>query len=336
MTRLQKFMRLLYIVPAVLACHTLPAQPLMAVADSVKDVGSIHSNEKINYDFIISNKGNAPLEIKDAKGSCSCTVTEFDKTIAAGKTGKVHATVDPSSFDGQIVKIIAVSTNDPAYPELTLTIKANVIQWLSPKPGFVRFSVVKGAVNASTQSSIIVSPGGTNFNILKASIPTPGAEVSFQEATESQRLPGFKGKQWVVSVKLNDNVTIGPLAGYILLTTDDPHQKEVKISLTGVVRPLFRVDPVKMDIGKVSDLRDYYRNIVIRTNTDGDIPITSAETTVKGITAKVMPAANKGQYQIMLSFDPQMAKGVFDGKVIAHTASSFMPVIEVELKGEVQ
>ena len=114
------------------------AQPRAAIAEPAKDLGIFHQDELINYDFIIKNEGNATLQITDVRAECGCVATNYDKTIGPGQTGKVHAKVNISSFNGVISKDIYIFTNDSTNPEITVTIKGKVIEWITPIPGYAR------------------------------------------------------------------------------------------------------------------------------------------------------------------------------------------------------
>jgi hypothetical protein len=322
---------------AVLITVITMAQPRATVTEPAKDLGSFHQDETINYDFIVRNEGNAVLQITDVKPSCSCTITEFDKTIEAGKTGKVHAKITLSSFDGPITKLISVSTNDPANPLLTLAITAKVIPWISAKPGFARFLVLQGETNDAVQTSVLVSPEGTPFKILRVESSVPGAAASFHEAAEAQRLPGFNGKQWAVDIKLNNNIKVGPLADYVTVTTDHPHQKEIKIAVSGMVRPMFSINPARIDLGEVTNIKDGEKRVYIRYNNlnGSDVKITEASCSIKAVNVNVKPSANRNEYELTITLDPAISKGIFNGKITAKTSSSFMPVLEIEIKGEV-
>src|SRR5690349_8556368 len=73
-------------------------KPKAVVVEPIKDAGTVSKGDKISHDFLIKNEGDADLEILNVQPACGCTVAEFDKTIAPGQTGKVHAVVDTSTF----------------------------------------------------------------------------------------------------------------------------------------------------------------------------------------------------------------------------------------------
>ena len=339
MTIIKKFSRLFLLVTlTIFSTTSLFAQPRATVAEPIKDLGIFYQDQLIIYDFIVRNEGNATLQITDVKPACGCTIADYDKTIEPGRTGKVHAKVNISTFNGTIAKGITVMTNDAANPLLELTIKAVVKQVIAVKPGYARFNILQGESENSKDVQVLASGDGSPFDVLSASSPLDAVSVSFREANASERLPGYTGKQWAIDVALNaDNIKIGPLADYVIVSTNHPRQKEVKIAISGVVRPIVRVEPAVMNFGSVkkADVA-LIRTVLIRGNSlTRSFTVTKAETTVKGISADLKPAFNKNEYEILLTIDPSVVRGVFSGKLIAHTDNKIKPVIEVELKGEV-
>lgn len=79
----------------------------------VHDFGEIkESDGKVEYKFIFTNTGDAPLIINRVRASCGCTSpTWTEKPIMPGKTGFVSAVFDPSNRPGKFNKSIFVETN---------------------------------------------------------------------------------------------------------------------------------------------------------------------------------------------------------------------------------
>ncbi len=339
MFSLSKKISLLAILLFISISARLYAQPRAIVAEPVVDLGNFYQDQLILHDFIVKNEGNATLKITDVKAACGCTATDYDKTIEPGKTGKVHAKVDISKFTGTISKDIMVITNDQANPQINLTIKAIVKALIVVKPGYARFNILQGESENSKDVQIIASGDGTAFDVLSARSPIEGVNATFREATAAERLPDISGKQWAVEVALSaDNIKTGPLSDYVIVATNHPKQKEIKIAISGVVRPVARIEPAMVNFGEV-DLsnREYLtRTVTIRGNSlKNSFVVTRAETTVKGISVVLRPTPNKNEYELTMTVDPAVVKGSFSGKLLAHTDNKIKPVMEVELKGKV-
>src|SRR6185436_15700181 len=112
------------------------SQPKAVVTEPVKDLGVVAKGEKAAYEFTIRNEGNAPLQIQEVRAACGCTVADYDKVIGPGQAGKVRVSVDTATFNGPIAKGVTVYTNDPATPQMELTIRAQVEPFIKVKPGY--------------------------------------------------------------------------------------------------------------------------------------------------------------------------------------------------------
>lgn len=94
----------------------------------VHDFGKIQESEgKVEYKFIFTNTGGAPLIINKVKASCGCTSpTWTEKPIMPGQTGFVSAVFDPRNRPGSFNKSIFVETNTQKGRNI-LRITGNVI-----------------------------------------------------------------------------------------------------------------------------------------------------------------------------------------------------------------
>ena len=80
----------------------------------------------VTYDFDFTNTGKEPLLIKNAVGSCGCTVPEYtQEAIAPGGKGKVKVTYNAASL-GSFTKTVTINTNSATTPVIVLTITGEV------------------------------------------------------------------------------------------------------------------------------------------------------------------------------------------------------------------
>ena len=323
-------------VALLVAATVLAAGKPKAVAvEPIKDVGTVAKGEKIVQDFVIRNEGDAVLEITNIQPACGCTVAEFDKTIAPGQTGKVHASVDTSTFNGAIAKGMSVFTNDPDTPQLELTIRAKVEPYISVKPGYARYVTVQGEPVEGDIAQTLWASDGAPMEITGVDSPWPYLKVTYREAKPEERLPDVKGKQWRVEMKLGNDAKVGKLADYLTVHTNHPKQKIVQIPVTGFVRPVVAVTPPVADFGTF-EVKEATRKVLnIRNFATEPIKVTSVEGNMKGIDAKLQPLEEGREYQVQLTLSPSLTKGAFDGKLVIHTDSPKMPLLEVPLKGTV-
>jgi hypothetical protein len=322
-----------------LVATTLLAQagkPKAVPIEPIKDVGVVPKGEKVVHDFMIRNDGDAPLQITDVRPACGCTVVDYDKTIAPGQTGKVHAEVDTATFNGAVAKNVAVFTNDTEHAMIELTVRAKVEPYISVKPGYARYIVVQSEEQTGTIVQTLWAPDGTSFDVVKVDSPFPFLKTSFREAQPEERIPDIQGKQWRVEMTLsNSEAPVGALADHVRVTTTHPKQKLVAIPVSGFVRPVLAVTPPTADFGTVELREPLNRTLNIRNFATEPIKITGVEGNLPGLKANIEPLQEGREYSLRVVLSPGMAKGPFDGKLMIRTDSPKTPVIEVQMHGTV-
>jgi hypothetical protein len=309
-------------------------KPKAVAVEPVKDVGSVSKGDKIVHDFAIKNEGDADLTITNVQPACGCTVAEFDKVVKPGQTGKVHAVVDTSTFSGAIAKGISVFTNDPAAPQIELTLRAKIEPYISVKPGYARYITVQGEPQEGHIVQSLWAPDGSAWDVTSVDSPYPFLKVTFREARPEERVPDAKGKQWQVDMNLANDAKVGPLSDYVTVHTSHPKQKLVQIPISGFVRPVIAVTPPTADFGTIELKEPLRKALNIRNFATEPIKVTSVDPSLpKGIEAKLEPLQEGREYQVRVILNPEIGKGPFHGKVTIHTDSPKVPTIEVEFKG---
>jgi len=317
--------------------------PRLTLVEPVKDFGTVPKGEKITYAFVVKNTGNADLEIIAAKPACGCTVADFDKLIKPGQTGKVTAHVDTVTFAGPISKSVTLETNDPNTPTAQLTISAIVKPYVEAYPaGFVRFNMLQG--DAETQTLTLYSEEAEPFEIVKIESPQPWIKVAHTKADKTAPVAsiGRPGQdQYKLDITVGGNDTkIGPLAEKIRVVTNSKHQPEYWISVAGVVRPTFRVEPTTVNFGEVAFTDSgATRTVTLRSNnlkTPENFVVSKVESSVPGVTALVKPTEKKGEYEVTLQVAKTAKPGDLAGEITIHTSDKVKPVVTIPVKAMVK
>lgn len=96
------------------------------VAKSTHKFPKVEEGPTLFHEFVIENRGNAPLIISDYKVACSCTTVELPAPIPPGKTGIVTVNFDTKGKYYQQDRTVLLQTNDK-HPTQKLRIKVFVI-----------------------------------------------------------------------------------------------------------------------------------------------------------------------------------------------------------------
>lgn len=318
--------------------------PRLTIVEPVKDYGTVPKGDKLEWSFLVKNTGDADLQIIAAKPGCGCTVADFDKVIKPGSTGKVTAHVDTTAFAGPIAKSVTLETNDPNTPTAQLTLHAIVKPYVEAYPaGFVRYTLLQG--DADSQTVTLYSEEDEPFEITKIEVPGDYVKATFAKIEKKEDLAPNVGRpgqnQYKVTITVGGpDVKIGPLADKIQIYTNSKHQPQYPISISGIVRPTFRVEPTGVNFGEVAPSDSAAtRSVLLRSN-DTKMPekftVTKVESSVPAVMTSIKPGANKGEYEVTLQLAKDSKPGDIDGTVKIFTSDKMNPVVTVPVKGTVK
>ncbi|HEX7150543.1 MAG TPA: DUF1573 domain-containing protein [Thermoanaerobaculia bacterium] len=317
--------------------------PRLTVVEPVKDFGTVPKGQKLDIAFVVKNTGTTDLEIIAARPSCGCTVADFDKVIKPGQTGKVNAHVDTTNFAGPIAKSITIETNDPSTPTAQLTVHAIVKPYVEAYPaGFVRFNMLQG--DAEVQAVTLYSEEDEPFEIVKVEAPAEWIKVDVKK-NEGADVIQTVGKKEQAQYKLNITVggpdaKVGPLAEKIHIVTNSKHQPDYWVSVSGVIRPTYRVEPTGVNFGPVAPSDSAAtRTVTLRSNNlkaPESFLVSKVETSVPGVSAEVKPTANKGEYEVTLQVKKDAQPGDITGDLKIFTSDKVTPVFTVPVRGTIK
>jgi Protein of unknown function (DUF1573) len=310
------------------------AAPKIDVSQETRDMGTVPKGQVIETDFVIKNTGGSDLVISDARPSCGCTVSSFDKVIKPGAEGKVHTSVDTKSFSGPISKSVLVVSNDPDRPQMNLFVQALVKPFVDVAPQqYVRFSVVKG--DAASQDVILISEE-KGFKPTVAETAQPYVKAELSPAGDKDKIAGRPGEQYKLNVSVLPDAPEGLLNAPVRINTGVQQQPNLEIPVSGIVRPRVSVSPITVNFGNFTAGKDpITRNIVVTNNKPGTpVKVTKAEVSVPGFMTDVVPTQEGVSYTVVVKASDKVKKGAVDGKVTLHTTDKDRGVIEIPLKGE--
>lgn len=330
--------------PAAADAKEAEKAPHLTIVEPVKDFGVVAKGDKLDWAFLVKNTGNTDLQIISAKPGCGCTVADYDKVIKAGETGKVTAHVDTTNFAGPIAKSVTVETNDPSTPTSQLTIHAVVKPYVEAYPaGFVRYNMLQG--DTETQSVTFYSEEDDPFEIAKVEVPGDWVKATVTKIDKDAEKVANVGRPGQAQYRLDVTVggpdaKIGPLADKIHVITNSKHQPDYYVSLSGVIRPTIRVEPLGINFGEITPTDNGATRIVMLKSNDLKTPdhfvVTKAETSTPLVGATIKPTPNKGEYEVTLQISKDAKPGDIDGSVKIFTSDKINPIVTVPIKGTIK
>jgi hypothetical protein len=116
------------------AAATDPNAPVMAFDTKDHDFGTLEQDGNGVYLFMFTNTGKEPLVIKEARGSCGCTVPRWPHNpVGPGQQDTIKVTYDTHRI-GVFQKTVTITSNAKESP-VVLSIKGKVNS-KPPAPAF--------------------------------------------------------------------------------------------------------------------------------------------------------------------------------------------------------
>ncbi len=309
--------------------------PKLTAAELIHDAGRVIKGSRIAVQFTLENQGDADLEIKNVQPSCGCTVASFERRIAPGKAGKVRAWIDTSALSGAIEKFLIVTSNDPTTPRLQLAVKAEVLSFVTAAPSYVRILQVQSEPSATTAINLW-SDGDPPLEIRGVRAPHPWIEAKARPATASELRPEGPKQQWRLEVSAAADAPLGPLDDTLVVRTNHPKQPELRIPLSGFVRPVLEAVPEVADFGKLGQGAPRTRYVVKLFNFGSSrVEVESVSTNLPFVSASVRPEQDGRRFRIELDLASDAPKGKFSGTLEISTTSPVLHKLEVPIRGKV-
>jgi hypothetical protein len=287
--------------------------PEMVLKETEFDAGNVNKGDIVKHDFLVENKGKGPLLITHVQPGCGCTVTEFDKEIAPGKSGKITASVNTAGFSGPISKPISVTTNDVKLATFQLTMKATVKAILNVEPSeYQQFGLLfKG--QPAEKVFKIKSEDGSPFNVTQIAVDDAALKYEVTMAAD-KKSADFK-------VSIPSDHAVGPISGRFTLTTTHPKAPTLTISVFGTIREPLTVYPTELvysGLGKdfVNENPENVtlnKTVTVSFEQAADLEIKSVVSSLPFIEATSTAVTPNQRYSIAVKIKPPVKEGDFNG-----------------------
>jgi hypothetical protein len=184
-------------------------------------------------EFSFVNRGPGTLHVLQVEPTCGCTTAHPGPSLLrAGERGVLRVVFDSESFAGEVAKEIAVRSNDPARPTVTLRILSLVEPEVEFEPAVVTFD----AVRAGAELRQVVTV--TN----RRAEPVRVLRLDAQPASVRCALPGWTDpaaplvlESWdraVLEVRFSSpQHLVMPMAGECALEIEGPRKRHFRLKI---------------------------------------------------------------------------------------------------------
>jgi hypothetical protein len=295
------------------------------------DFGATSQVASVTGVFKFKNVGDATLKVEPPHPSCGCTVADLKPdTLQPGETGELAFTFHLGQVKAHLEKNIAVTSNDPEAPVVTLIIKADYTPLFELVPMVVTPNLTFG-LDEAEQAVTLTRSDGKPLRIarLDASKPWITAKVEPNDKTND--------------VTARIRVTIhreGPPRRFNefvhIYTVDDTNTPVSSLGIYGQVTGEISISPEAVywsvpDRGKQTSERaeaQVLQRLTIRSAAGRAINLKNPLSSIKGINVELISKEAGKVYELVARLD-QVPTNTVSGHVSFETSVAAQSRIEV-------
>ena len=305
--------------------------PKIQFDQTVCDFGKTSLVATVSGVFKFKNVGDGVLKLEPPKPSCGCTIAELKPdTLAPGATGELPFTLNLGLYRTTLEKHIAVRSNDPQTPEVSLTIKVDYTPLYDINPMILSPNLAFG-MNDTNQFTTITRTDGKPICILrldaskpwitakvepgdKADGPTARIRVAIQRDGPPRRFNEFV--QVYTAEQTNTPVSsiyvYGQIMGEVSLSPEALYWSVPATTNAPAERPEALV----------------LRRVAIRAADGKAIELKNPQSSIKGINVELVPKEDGKAYELVARLI-EVPTSTISGNVSFETSVAAQPKIEV-------
>ncbi len=310
------------------------AAPKIVLSTDRFDLGIMNQNETAEREVMVSNRGDEDLFLSELHSSCPCTVAELgSESLAPGESTTLSIHLHSRTFEGDIVKEVIFSTNDPDLPEAEVAMAAFINAPIKVEPSDRTLDF--GEVSRGEVSILMAQLRGSGVPAMKAK------PVSYNEDLFVVTLArGKEATHQTVRVGVRSDNLTGPFREILRIETNIPGAETIDLELTGTLGTDLFAEPMLVNFRFAKPGQALSREVIVKAaSAEKAFKVTGAEIDLPGLTASVSNAGEGGEATVLISGaavskdDPaaKAVRGRFKGKLKITTDNPSQPELLIDV-----
>ncbi len=314
-------------------CITALAEgaPKIQFDQTVYDFGKTSQVEVVVGTFKFKNTGDRLLKVEPPKPSCGCTIASLKPdTLSPGESGELAFTLSLGLSRAHLEKHIAVSSNDPESPEVSLTIKVDYAPLYELNPLTLSPNLAFG-VDDTAQFTCLTRTDGKPLRILRLDASKPWIRATVEpndKADDTSARIRVAIQREGPPRRFNEFVHV--------YAADQTNAPVSRIYLYGQVMGEISLSPEALYwsiTGAAKTAADrpegmVLRRVMIRSADGKAIELKNPQSSIKGIKVELVPKEDGRVYELLARLDEVPASTV-SGNVSFETSVRTEPRVEV-------
>jgi hypothetical protein len=305
--------------------------PKIHFDQTVYDFGKTSQVEVVSGTFKFKNTGGSLLKVEPPKPSCGCTIASLKPdTLPPGEGGELAFTLNLGLVKAHLEKRIAVSSNDPETPEVSLTVKVDYTPLYDLNPMTLSPNLAFG-INDTAHFTCLTRTDGKPLQILRLD----ASKAWIKATVEPSDKPADTSARIRVAVQRD-----GPPRRFNefvhVYTADQTNTPVSRIYLYGQIMGEVSLSPEALywsitGIAKTASDRPeevVLRRVMIRSADGKALELRNPQSSIKGIKVELVPEESGRVYELVARLDEVPASTV-SGTVSFETSVATQPKIEV-------
>lgn len=306
--------------------------PKIQFDQTVYDFGKTSQVASVSGVFKFKNAGDRLLKVEPPKPSCGCTIAELKPdTLQPGETGELTFTLHLGQVKAQFDKHIAVKSNDPQTPEVSLTLKADYTPLYDVNPMTLTPNLALG-VKDTAQFTTITRTDGKPLRIVRLDASKPWIQAKVE--------PGAKADEATARIRVTIQREGRPrrFNEFVhVYTAEQTNTPVSSISLYGQVMGEVSLSPEALYWSVPNTTNTpaaerpealVLRRVTIRSTDGKAIELKNPQSSLKGIKVELMPKEAGKVYELVARLE-EVPASTISGNVSFETSVAAQPKIEV-------
>jgi len=305
--------------------------PKIQFDQPVYNFGKTSQVETVSGVFKFKNAGSGILKVEPPKPSCGCTIASLKPdTLAPGESGELAFTLNLGPSKSLLEKHIAVSSNDPQTPELSLTIKVDYTPLYDINPMTLAPLLAFG-VNDTDQLTTITRTDGKPLHLVRLDASKPWITATME--------PGAKADDSTahIRVAIKREGTPRHFSEFIhVYAAGQTNTPVSSIYIYGQVMGEVSLNPEALYWSVSSATNSpaerpealFLRRVTIHSAGGQTLELKNPQCTIKGIKVELIPKEAGKVYELVARLDEVPASPI-GGNVTFETSVAAQPRMEV-------
>ena len=322
----------LALVAAMLAFTGAAASPTQGVAHAVvkeatHGFGRVTRGSVLSRSFVIENVGSIPLTIDRMEFSSPGVRARVAQSIAPGRSAKLVVDWDTANYTRDAEVQVALQLNDPASPQLVLTLSCFVVSpiELDPVPAFYLSQFV------GERSSQTITLRNNTERVLKVTGTAQDGD-RFTLAVE----PVTPGQTFALTATAKPRLQPGEYHESAWVLTDNPDRPKIRLDVNILVKPEVHASVDAIDMGRVRlstiksnpGVLELLQQTVILESRSADLQVTRIESDLPFMTVHQEPGHAAKRIRLDVGLDQtKLHAGEYAGNVRVYTGLPTYPVV---------